>query len=114
MDTNPHDDFDEEKIKILEQFATLAADALQLLGRHRDAKHANEMKSEFLANMSHEIRTPMNGMIGMVEMLSETKLSGEQQEYLENIKTSNEQLMSTINGILDFSKVESGKMTLDT
>lgn len=111
MDTNLHDDFDEEKIKILEQ---LAADALQLLGRHRDAKHANEMKSEFLANMSHEIRTPMNGMIGMVEMLSETKLSGEQQEYLENIKTSNEQLMSTINGILDFSKVESGKMTLDT
>ena len=114
MDTKPHDDFDESQAKVLAQFALIAADALQLQDKQRDAKHANEMKSDFLANMSHEIRTPMNGIIGMVEMLSETKLSDEQQEYVDNIKVSNEHLMAIINGILDLSKVESGKMTLDS
>ncbi|MGP5661458.1 ATP-binding protein [Psychrobacter celer] len=113
MDTKPHDDFDESQAKVLAQFALIAADALQLQDKQRDAKHANEMKSDFLANMSHEIRTPMNGIIGMVEMLSETELSDEQQEYVDNIKVSNEHLMAIINGILDLSKVESGKMTLD-
>lgn len=114
MDTKPHDDFDESQAKVLAQFALIAADALQLQDKQRDAKHANEMKSDFLANMSHEIRTPMNGIIGMVEMLSETELSDEQQEYVDNIKVSNEHLMAIINGILDLSKVESGKMTLDS
>ncbi|MGP5516801.1 ATP-binding protein [Psychrobacter celer] len=114
MDTKPHDDFDESQAKVLAQFALIAADALQLQDKQRDAKHANEMKSDFLANMSHEIRTPMNGIIGMVEMLSETKLSDEQQEYVDNIKVSNEHLMAIINGILDLSKVESGKMTIDS
>ncbi|MGP5553094.1 ATP-binding protein [Psychrobacter celer] len=114
MDTKPHDDFDESQAKVLAQFALIAADALQLQDKQRDAKHANEMKSDFLANMSHEIRTPMNGIIGMVEMLSETELSDEQQEYVDNIKVSNEHLMAIINGILDLSKVESGKMTIDS
>ncbi|MBE0443010.1 GAF domain-containing hybrid sensor histidine kinase/response regulator [Psychrobacter sp. AOP29-E1-7] len=113
MDTQPNYEFDEQKAKILSQFATMTADALRLRDKQRDAKHANKMKSSFLANMSHEIRTPMNGIIGMVEMLSETKLSIEQQEYVDNIKVSNEHLMAIINGILDLSKVESGKMTID-
>ena len=114
MDMKPNHDFDEQKAKVLAQFAMMAADALQLQDKQRDAKHANEMKSDFLANMSHEIRTPMNGIIGMVEMLGETKLSSEQQEYVDNIKVSNEHLMAIINGILDLSKVESGKMTIDS
>ena len=114
MDMKPNHNFDEQQAKILAQFATMAADALQLQDKQRDAKHANEMKSDFLANMSHEIRTPMNGIIGMVEMLGDTKLSSEQQEYIDNIKVSNEHLMSIINGILDLSKVESGKMTIDS
>lgn len=114
MDMKPHHDFSDKQAKILAQFAMMAADALQLQDQQRHAKHANEMKSEFLANMSHEIRTPMNGIIGMVEMLSETKLSTEQQEYVDNIKVSNEHLLAIINGILDLSKVESGKMTLDS
>ena len=114
MDMQPHHDFTDKQAKILAQFAMMAADALQLQDQQRHAKHANEMKSEFLANMSHEIRTPMNGIIGMVEMLSETKLSAEQQEYVDNIKVSNEHLLAIINGILDLSKVESGKMTIDS
>ncbi|WP_296243652.1 MULTISPECIES: GAF domain-containing hybrid sensor histidine kinase/response regulator [unclassified Psychrobacter] len=114
MDVQPHHDFTDKQAKILAQFAMMAADALKLQDQQRHAKHANEMKSEFLANMSHEIRTPMNGIIGMVEMLSETKLSAEQQEYVDNIKVSNEHLLAIINGILDLSKVESGKMTIDS
>lgn len=114
MDRQAHHDFTDKDAEILAQFAAMAADALQLQDQQRHAKHANEMKSEFLANMSHEIRTPMNGIIGMVEMLAETKLSAEQQEYVDNIKVSNEHLLAIINGILDLSKVESGKMTIDS
>ncbi|WP_286795729.1 GAF domain-containing hybrid sensor histidine kinase/response regulator [Psychrobacter sp. UBA6291] len=114
MDMQAHHDFTEKDADILAQFAAMAADALKLQDQQRHAKHANEMKSEFLANMSHEIRTPMNGIIGMVEMLAETKLSAEQQEYVDNIKVSNEHLLAIINGILDLSKVESGKMTIDS
>ena len=114
MDRQPHHDFTDKDAEILAQFAAMAADALKLQDQQRHAKHANEMKSEFLANMSHEIRTPMNGIIGMVEMLAETKLSAEQQEYVDNIKVSNEHLLAIINGILDLSKVESGKMTIDS
>ena len=114
MDMQAHHDFTDKDADILAQFAAMAADALKLQDQQRHAKHANEMKSEFLANMSHEIRTPMNGIIGMVEMLAETKLSAEQQEYVDNIKVSNEHLLAIINGILDLSKVESGKMTIDS
>ena len=114
MDMQAHHDFTEKDADILAQFAAMAADALKLQDQQRHAKHANEMKSEFLANMSHEIRTPMNGIIGMVEMLAETKLSAEQQEYVDNIKVSSEHLLAIINGILDLSKVESGKMTIDS
>lgn len=113
MDTKPVYDFEDKYVKRLQQFASMAADALRLQKNQHLAKQASQMKSEFLANMSHEIRTPMNGIIGMIEMLEETKLSNEQHKYVANMKVSTEHLLAIINDILDLSKVESGKMTVD-
>lgn len=86
---------------------------IQLRNQTLRAEEAYNHKSIFLANMSHEIRTPLNGVIGMLTLLEDTKLSNDQEDYISMIKECSYNLMTIINDILDYSKLEVGKISLD-
>ena len=93
--------------------AQLKAVNMQLETAREAAEAANRAKSDFLANVGHEIRTPMNGIVGMTDLAINTDMTEEQREFFSLVKVSADTLMDLINGLLDFSKIESGKLTLD-
>src|SRR5262249_33680404 len=115
--------FEPDTVALLQIFATQSALAIQnarlfqeLADKSRQLEAASRHKSEFLASMSHELRTPLNAVIGFTEVLLERyfgELNEKQEDYLQDVLSSGQHLLSLINDILDLSKVEAGRMELE-
>jgi signal transduction histidine kinase len=95
-----------------EGFVMLFYDTTDLMDARREAEKANAVKSDFLATISHEIRTPMNAIIGLADMIEETKLDERQGDMVAKVKISSANLLDIINDLLDFSKIEAGKVDI--
>jgi len=100
-------------IETIQQKRQLESMHESLAKAKREAEEANELKSQFLANMSHEIRTPLNAIMGFITLLSEKEEDQQKLKYLNIIKNSSDSLLQIINDILDISKIESGKLTIE-
>lgn len=106
------DDLETKRV-MEEQLTAEKQEKLETVRQKTVAEAANRAKSQFLATMSHEIRTPMNGVIGMVELLRDTPLNDNQRHYLDVIYRSGTSLLDIINDVLDYSKIEAGKLELE-
>jgi two-component system sensor histidine kinase BarA len=109
---NLHDRIEQATRELQESMEVIEIRNAEVDLARRRAIDANLVKSEFLANMSHEIRTPMNGIIGFTNLLAKTDLDEKQSEYLHTIQKSTGNLLSTVDDILDFARLESGKLVL--
>ncbi len=96
-----------------EMTASLTALNTELAAAKRRAEDASRAKDQFLANVSHELRTPLNGIIGMTTLALDTPLTDEQREYLETVSSSSTDLLTLVNDVLDFAKIDAGALTLD-
>ncbi|MDR5899861.1 ATP-binding protein [Halomonas vilamensis] len=99
--------------ELQESMETIEEQNIELDMAHRNALRANAVKSEFLANMSHEIRTPLNGIIGFCRLLGRSKLEPRQQEWLQHVHRACDNLLMLVNDVLDFSKLEANRLTLE-
>jgi len=106
-------DMETQKQEIEDKNISLQETQKKIEDKAKELEQASRYKSEFLATMSHEIRTPMNGVLGMTELLLQTHLNDQQQNYANTIYRSGESLLKILNDILDLSKIEAGKVTLE-
>lgn len=107
-------DLDRQKKKLEWEIQERQRIERELVEARKNAERANRSKSQFLANMSHEIRTPMNAIIGMTELALDMPLGEELREYLSIVKSSSDTLLTIINDIIDFSKIEANKLDLES
>ncbi len=102
------------EMRVRERTTQLQTYAEELVAARDAAQAVSRLKSEFVANMSHEVRTPLNGMLGMIGLMRDTRLDPEQRDCIETAQQAGENLLAIINQILDFSKLEAGRLELDS